>query len=551
MAEDVSVPEAGVSHLWWKDAIIYAVDVEHFCDSDGDGRGDFKGLTSKLSYLAELGVTCLWLLPFYPSSHRDNGYDITDYLRVDSRHGIFGDFLECLHQAGEYGIRVIIDLVAQHTSVEHPWFVAARYNQKSRYRNYYIWSDHPPPVEPGKGTIFPGEEDRVWTYDEQARSFYHHRFYHFQPSLNFGNPDVYDEIESILDYWLSFGISGFRIDAASHIEEDPLAEAGLSPKPGDVLRNLYQRATHLKPDVLLLGEVDENPDKLSELFDGTRLNMMLNFFLNNYLFLALADESSEPIYRALSLLPLAPPNGQWANFLRNLDEADLERLNKDELERVFRAFAPDEKMRIYGRGIRRRLAPMLGGDLRRLKMAFSLLFSMPGSPVVVYGDELGMGEDLEQHGRNAVRSPMQWSSKANGGFSAAPKKNLAQPMIDDGEYGFKHINVEAQQADPDSMLSFTRKLIQARRAHKAIGTGSCIVLDSGSEGVLAHHYKSGHDSLLFLHNLKDKAVRIDLELEPGMGMLSSFFGGPTGTIKDGRLRVELEPYGIRWLGPEE
>jgi maltose alpha-D-glucosyltransferase / alpha-amylase len=548
MAGEVAVPQA---QLWWKDAIIYAVDVERFYDSDGDGHGDFKGLTSKLPYLADLGVTCLWILPFYPSSHRDNGYDITDYLRLDPRYGLFPDFLECLHKAGEYGIRVIIDLVAHHTSDEHPWFEAARYNPKCRYRNYYIWSEHPPPVEPDKGTIFPGEEDSVWTYDEHARSFYYHRFYHFQPSLNFADVNVRDEIESILDYWLSFGIAGFRIDAASHIGDNPLAEAGLVPKPPDVLYDLYQRATQLKPDVLLLGEVDENPAKMGEFFDGTRLNMMFNFFLSNYLFLALADESSEPIHRALSLLPTVPANGQWANFLRNLDEADLERLDQDELQRVFQAFAPDEKMRIYGRGIRRRLAPMLDGDLRRIKMAYSLLFSMPGSPVVVYGDELGMGEDLEQHGRNAVRSPMQWSAGKNGGFSTSPASKLVQPMVDDGQYSFKHINVDAQQKDPDSILAFIKKLIQLRRANKAIGAGFCTVLDSGSNAVIAHHYKSDHSPLLFLHNLKNKAGRIDMQLGPGLEPLIDLFGGQGEIITDGRLKIQLEPYGIRWFGREK
>jgi maltose alpha-D-glucosyltransferase / alpha-amylase len=548
MIDGVPSPEERVSDPWWKDVIIYAVDVERFYDSDGDGQGDFKGLTSKLPYLADLGVTCLWILPFYPSSDRDNGYDITDYLRVDTRYGVFADFLDCLHKAGEFGMRVIIDLVAAHTSDQHPWFEAARYNAKSRYRSYYIWSEHPPPIEPGKGTIFPGEEKSVWTYDEHARAFFHHRFYHFQPSLNFADPDVRDEIERVLDYWLSFGISGFRIDAASHIKDDPLAEAGLAPQPPDVLRDLYQRATHLKPDVLLLGEVDENPDQLAHFFDGTRLNMMFNFFLNNYLILALADQRSEPIHRALSLLPMAPANGQWANFLRNMDEADLERLDEDELQRVFRTFAPEERMRIYGRGLRRRLAPMLGDDLRRLKMAFSLLFSMPGAPVVVYGDEIGMGEDLDQQGRNAVRSPMQWSAETNGGFSEAPKKRLAQPMVEDGHFGFKQVNVADQQDDSDSLLSFVKQLIRLRRAKKAIGAGSCTVVSSGSEQVLAHHYKSDHSPLLFLHNLKGEPARAEVELGPGMEDLRSFFGGETGSINEGQLTAELEPYGVRWLG---
>jgi maltose alpha-D-glucosyltransferase / alpha-amylase len=275
---------------------------------------------------------------------------------------------------------------------------------------------------------------------------------------------------------------------------------------------------------------------------------MFNFYLNNYLMLALADQSSEPIYRALSLLPLAPSNGQWANFLRNLDESDLERLSEDELQRVFRSFAPDERMRIYGRGIRRRLAPMLGNDPRRLKMAYSLLFSMPGAPVIVYGDEIGMGDDLDQQGRNAVRSPMQWSAGTNGGFSSSKKGSLAQPMIDDGRFGYKQVNVADQQDDPDSMLSFVRQLTQLRRSNKAIGAGSCTVLGSGSDHVLAHHYKADHNPLLFLHNLKGEPVNVDVELAPGMEELKSFFGGESGSVKDGGLKLELDAYGVRWLG---
>jgi maltose alpha-D-glucosyltransferase / alpha-amylase len=536
-------------HQWWKDAIMYAVDVERFCDSDGDGVGDFKGLTSKLPYLADLGVTCLWILPFYPSTDRDNGYDITDYLRVDSRHGLFEDFLECLHKAGEQGIRVVIDLVAEHTSDQHPWFQAARRSAKSRYRGYYVWAHNPPPVAPGEGTIFPGEENSVWAWDECAGAYYHHRFYHFQPTLNFANPDVREEIERIIDFWLSFGIAGFRIDAASHIEDLPLAEVGAEAQPPDVLREFYERSTAFKPDVVLLGEVDEDPKALNDFFDGTRLNMMFNFWLDNYLILALADERCEPIFHALSLLPLPPANGQWANFLRNLDEADLERLTADERQRVFERFAPDERMRLYGRGLRRRLAPMLGGDPRRLKMAYSLLFSLPGAPVITYGDEIGMGEDLEQDGRNAVRAPMQWSGDTNGGFSKAPAKKLVQPMVKD-RLGFERVNVADQQRDPESLLAFVRQLAYLRRAHSAIGVGSCTVLESSSEHVLAHAFKSDHSPLLFLHNLHGEPVDVEVDLGPGMDRPTCLLGGDTGEVRDGRLATELEPYGVRWLEQE-
>ena len=351
------MPEA-----WWKNAVIYGVDVERFCDSNGDGIGDFQGLISKLPYLADLGVTCIWMLPFFPSSDRDNGYDVTDYFRVDTKYGLFEHFQSFLHRAGERGMRVIVDLITQHTSDQHPWFQAARNNEKSRYRDYYVWAHNPPPVEPGKGSIFPGEETSVWTYDETARAFYHHRFYHFEPDLNTYNREVREEIERIVDFWTSFGIGGFRLDAAPHMLSKPTKQLQLSNDPHDILRQLYRNITEHAPDALVLGEVDEPPAKLKEFFDGEQMNMMFNFLLANYLMLALADESAEPIRKGLSLLPDPPANGQWATFLRNLDEADLEQLAPEEKQRAFAAFAPDEDMRIYGRGIRRRLAPMLGGD---------------------------------------------------------------------------------------------------------------------------------------------------------------------------------------------
>ncbi|RCS25746.1 alpha-amylase [Phyllobacterium salinisoli] len=537
-----------MNDLWWKDAVIYAVDVERFCDGNGDGVGDFKGLTSRLSYIADLGVTCIWLLPFYPSAGDDNGYCITDYFRVDTRFGLFGDFLDFVQQAGEHGIRVVVDLVVHHTSDQHPWFQAARYNEKSRYRDYYVWTENPPPVEPGQGTIFPGEEETVWTYDEVARAFYHHRFYHFEPGLNHANPDVRDEIARILDYWLSFGIAGFRVDAASHMLENPLATPSEAEEIPDVLRQIYKRATNFKPDVLLLGEVDENPDQLEKFFDGSRLNMMFNFLLNNYLILALAQESSEPIHRGLSLLPQPPLNGQWANFLRNFDEADLERLEPKELESVFKAFAPQENMRIYGRGLRRRLAPMLGGDERRLKMAYSLLFAMPGAPLLVYGDEIGMGEDLSQPGRNAVRSPMQWDTGLNAGFSKASRNKLVQPVIRDGPFSFERVNVEEQCNRPDSLLSFIKQLTRFRRAHKEIQSGGCGILESSSEHVLALHYKSEYTPLILLHNLKGSKTKVEIKLPLDVGPLISLLGGSTPEFSQGRFRLELEAYGIRWLG---
>ena len=538
-----------MTDFWWKNAIIYAVDIERFCDGDGDGVGDFKGLTSKLPYLADLGVTCIWMLPFYPSTDRDNGYDITDYNRVDSRYGQFEDFLDFIRGAGEQGIRVIVDLVTHHTSNKHPWFQSARYDKRSPFRDYYVWTDHPPPTPPGKGTMFPGEETGVWTFDDIACAFYYHRFYHFQPGLNHQSPAVRDEIERVMDFWMSFGISGFRIDAASHMVERPLDPTGATDESHAILRHLYSHATERMPDILLMGEVDETPDHLKRFFDGEQMNMMFNFFLDNYLILALAQQSGEPIRRALNSLPQPPVNGQWANFLRNLDEADLERLAPDEMKTVLDEFAPKEEMRIYGRGIRRRIAPMLGGDVRRLKLAYSLLFSLPGAPMIPYGDEIGMGEDLSRKARNAVRIPMQWTGGRNGGFSKAAKQRLAQPMVEDGPFGAKRVNVEAQRKDPDSLYCFIRDLARLRRAETQIGEGNWHFLDTDSPQVLAHRYHSGDDALVLVHNLSEKPVSVAVQVNSAVQHeLKPLLGGDAPPVRDGKLRLDLDPFGLRWLG---
>ncbi|WP_137388733.1 alpha-amylase family protein [Rhodoligotrophos defluvii] len=533
--------------LWWKDAIIYGIDVERFHDGNGDGIGDFQGLISKLDYIADLGVTCVWLLPFYPSNNRDNGYDITDYFRVHTRYGTFEDFLAFVRRAGELGLRVILDLVVHHTSDHHPWFQAARHDPKSPYRDFYYWTDHPPPARPGKGPMFPGEEKSVWTYDELAGAYYHHRFYRFQPGLNHSNPKVLAQIEEVVDYWLSFGVSGFRVDAASHMVERPIG-----PEPVDkshaVLRHLYHHTVTRKPDVLLMGEVDETPERLKDYFDGEQLNMMFNFLLNNYLILALASEKAEPVRRAIDMLPPVPLSGQWANFLRNLDEADLERLAPEEMEVVNKAFAPKPEMRIFGRGIRRRLAPMLQGNKQRLKMAYSLLFSLPGSPVIVYGDEIGMGEDLSQHGRNSVRTPMQWSAAKNGGFSSAPNNRIIQPAVEDGPFSYKSVNVELQQSRPDSLLNFIKQLAAARLAHKEIGTGFVEFLESSSEQVLVHRYPPGETALVIMHNLSGKEAPVDIKLGiSAQPRHEPILGGDIPDPVEGRLHLKLEPYGFRWI----
>jgi maltose alpha-D-glucosyltransferase/alpha-amylase len=535
-----------MDQLWYKDAVIYGVDVDAFQDGNGDGIGDFRGLTDRLGYLVDLGVTCLWILPFYPSPDRDNGYDIRDYYGVDPRHGTLDDFITFLRKAGEHGIRVILDLVMNHTSDQHPWFQAARRDPRCRYHDYYVWTDSPPPTPPDKGNIL--EENTVWTYDEVAGAYYYHRFYHFEPELQFANPDVPVEMERVLDFWLSFEVAGFRVDAASHMIHKKGLDSTEPRDPHGILKELRRFVTERREGTVLLGEADVEPSQLADYIgEGDELNMIFNFLLNNYLYLALARQEAEPIARCLGLLPTIPQQGQWANFLRNLDEVDLERLTDEERQEVFAAFGPKPEMQIFGRGLRRRLAPMLR-DRRQLEMAWSLLFSLPGTPMIVYGDEIGLGEDLSLDGRNAVRVPMQWSDGKNAGFSDAARKDLKRPVVTEGDFGYPKVNVAAQLDDPDSLLSHVKKLIAVRRRSRECGWGSFDVIPTDNPAVFAHWSKYQRDAVLTVHNLAKKSCTVTLDLKTESRNLARLHGNaePQSPEQD-TFRLRLPEYGYGWF----
>ncbi len=433
---------------WFTSSVIYGIDVRRFADGNGDGIGDFIGLRERVVYLSHLGIDCVWLSPFFRSPFADNGYDVSDYYSVDPALGTLDDFLNFLHAAGEHGIRVIIDLVANHTSSEHPWFQAARRDARCRFRDYYVWSASPPPVAPDNKTAFPGEESSVWTYDELAQAYYFHKFRHFQPDLNIANPAVRDELLRVVDYWLTLGVDGFRVDAAPFVIGETGIEHADPRDPHGFLREMRELVEGRRRDGLLLGEADLSPEKLRPYFGEGKLDLLFNFVLSASFAASLARQKADLIGQALSIMPEPPPHRGWVNFLRNLDELNLDRLPEDIQQETFAAFAPDEEMRIYGRGIRRRLAPMLEGNQTRLELAFSLLLSSPGVPLVLYGDEIGMGEDPSRPGREPVRVPMQWSAGANAGFSTAQRARLIQPIVTDGPFAFKRINVEAQREDP-------------------------------------------------------------------------------------------------------
>jgi maltose alpha-D-glucosyltransferase/alpha-amylase len=472
---------------------------------------------------------------------------VKDYYGVDPALGTLEDFIEFVHKAGERGIRVLIDLVMNHTSDQHPWFQAARRDKNSRYHDYYVWNDSP--VTPKKETIFPGEENGVWTYDEMAGAYYHHLFYHFQPDLNFANVMVQEEVHRVLDFWLSFGIAGVRVDAAPHMIQPKGLRRTKPADPHGILKDLRHLASSRQDGAILIGESDVPPEELVEYFgDGDEFHMLFNFVLNNYLFLALARKDAEPLARVLRLLPSIHEVGQWANFLRNLDEADLEQLSDEEREEVFEAFAPSEHMRIFDRGIRRRIAPMLGDEQQR-RLVFSLIFSLPGTPVIIYGDEYGLGEDLDAQGRYAVRAPMAWSAEENAGFSTAKPEKLIQPVISKGPFSYKKVNVAEQTAKKDSFLDAVREMIHVRKNCEEFGWGTWHILDITASSVFVHICEWKGSAILALHNLSEKVSSFDLDLAHHSATeLECLIGGVEVEVKaDSVFRIKIERFGYAWF----
>ncbi|KQT46281.1 trehalose synthase [Aureimonas sp. Leaf454] len=535
-------------NLWYKNAVIYCVDVDAFKDSDGDGIGDFRGLTDSLDHIEALGATCIWLLPFYPTPDRDNGYDIADYYNVDPRYGSLGDFVEFMRAARDRGLRVIVDLVVNHTSIDHPWFQASRSDKASKYRDWYVWSKKKP-ADAQEGVIFPGVQKTTWTFDAKRREYYFHRFYDHQADLNIAHPEVREEIERIMGFWLELGVSGFRIDAAPFILED-LEQIGDGRDPHAYLAQMQSFLSWRKAEAMLLAEANITMDEADEYFgSGDRLHVIFNFPLNQKLFLALARGKAEPVRAALKGLPAIPDIGQWATFLRNHDEIDLGRLADEERAEVFAAFGPEKSMQLYERGIRRRLAPMLGGDERRIAMAFSLMLSLPGTPVIWYGDEIGMGDNMDLPERHPVRTPMQWSAAGNGGFSeAAPETWVRAPVLE-GPFAHEFVNAERQQTDETSLLSTLQRLIRVRRACREIGWGELEVVDVESDAVVALISTWRGGDVLTLHNLSDAPVAFDVGRVLGSrrGRYLLRQDAHAMADADGNCILRLAAYGFEWL----
>jgi trehalose synthase len=548
------------SDLWWKTAVVYCLDVETFMDWNGDGCGDFTGLAQRIDHLADLGVTCLWLMPFYPTGERDDGYDITDFYGVDPRLGTHGDLIEVVRTAKDRGMRVIVDLVVNHTSIKHPWFRAAEASLDSPFRDFYVWRSDPPP-DTSKEVVFPDQESSIWTLSEKTGEWYLHRFYKEQPDLNVTDPRVRDELAKVMGFWLQLGLDGFRVDAVPFLLETSgvdAAGAATFPDPHQYLRALRSLIGRRAEAAILLGEVNLPYEQQLEFFggpDGDELTMQFDFITMQRLYLSLARGDAGAVVEALTARPAMSPDSQWATFVRNHDELTLDKLSDDERQEVFDAFGPEERMQVYGRGLRRRLPPMLDGDPRRVRMVYSLLFSLPGTPVLFYGEEIGMGEDLDAEGRMAVRTPMQWTAGRNGGFSGAPPGQLPGPVVTGG-FAPEFVNVADQRQDPESLLAFMKLLIRRYRESPELGWGTFTVLDQPEPSVLAHACVWDDGTMVAVHNLgaEPRTVQFRLEDCDSSHRLADLLQpGSTPVSDKGEVELALEGYGYRWLrvvGPD-
>jgi maltose alpha-D-glucosyltransferase/alpha-amylase len=538
-----------IDDLWYKNGVFYCLSVGTYMDANGDGVGDFKGLLRRLDYLQGLGVTAIWLMPFQPSPGKDDGYDIADYYGVDPRYGSLGDFVEFTHGCRQRGMRVIIDLVVNHTSDAHPWFRDARSSPDSQYRDWYVWADKKP-ANAGKGMVFPGVQKSTWTRDKEAGAWFFHRFYDFQPDLNTSNPYVQAEILKIMGFWIQLGVSGFRMDAVPFVISTKGAKVRNPVEQYDMLRSFREFLQWRQGNAIILAEANVLPETDMEYFgdDGDRMHMMFNFHVNQHLFYALASADSRPLARALQATKPRPATAQWGLFLRNHDELDLGRLTKAQREVVFKNFGPDKNMQLYDRGIRRRLAPMLGGDRRRLELAYSLMCTLPGTPVIRYGDEIGMGDNLDLPERNCARTPMQWSTEPQAGFTESDRP--CAPVIDKGPYGYEHVNVAKQRRDPNSMLNWTERIIRMRKEVPEIGWGDFKVIAARDPAVLVMRYDWRNNSVLFVHNIDEKprevSFAVGLPGDAGKLLVNLLSEDHSKANERGKHTLMLEAYAYRW-----
>ena len=541
---------------WYKDAIIYQTHVKAFFDSNADGYGDFVGLTSQLDYVQTLGVNTIWLLPFYPSPLKDDGYDIASYEEIHETYGLIEHFKIFLREAHDRGIRVITELVINHTSDQHPWFQRARAAPKgSPEREWYVWSDDPNKYQ-GARIIFTDTEKLNWAWDGVAQQFYWHRFFSHQPDLNFDNPQVVEAVLNVMRFWLRMGVDGLRLDAIPYLVEREGTNCENLPETHRTLKRLRAALDEEFPSCIFLAEANQWPADVRPYFgDGDECHMAFHFPLMPRMFMAVRREDRTPIIEIMARTPRIPDNCQWAIFLRNHDELTLEMVTDEERDYMYREYARDKRMRI-NLGIRRRLAPLMENGRRQMELMNALLMSMPGTPVVYYGDEIGMGDNIYLGDRNGVRTPMQWSDDKNAGFSEADAAALYSPVIVDPPYGYHTINVDAQERTPTSLLRWMRRLIGVRKAQKAFGRGTQEFLHPTNKRVLVFLRRYQHEVVLCVNNLSRYAQPVELDLREFSGQvpveLWSCEAFPT--IGDLPYFFTMAPHGFLWfrlVRPEE
>ena len=535
------------SQLWYKNAIFYQVNVRAFYDSSGDGHGDFEGVTEKLDYLKNLGVDCLWLMPFYNSPLKDDGYDISDFYRVLPAFGTIEQLKILVESAHDKGLRVITDMIMNHTSDQHPWFQSARSGPESPFHDYYVWSDTDKKYEDAR-IIFVDTEKSNWSWDEQAQQFYWHRFYSSQPDLNYQNPAVQKAMLDVMKYWLEIGIDGFRADAVPYLFEREGTNCENLPETHAFLKDIRSYIDKNYPGCILLAEANQWPkDVLPYFGNGDEFQMGFHFPLMPRIFMALKKADRTSLVWILNETPPIPDNCQWCTFLRNHDELTLEMVTEEERQYMWQQYAPDPKMRM-NLGIRRRLAPLLDNDPRKIRLANALLYGLPGSPIIYYGDEIGMGDNIDLFDRNGVRTPMQWTSAQNAGFSSAPAESLYEPVIAKPPFDPASVNVQDQLANPDSMYHFMKKLVQVRKENPVLAEGSLLWLDPPQKAVLACLRSLDVATVLVLNNLSDQTQQVNLHVELLSGIPVDLWTGQLNPLyKDGSINITLEPYQFIWL----
>jgi len=534
--------------IWYRDAIIYELHVKAYCDSNGDGIGDFRGLISRLDHLKDLGVDCIWILPMYPSPFRDDGYDISDYTSVHPDYGTFQDFRDFLTEAHARGLRVITELVLNHTSDQHPWFQEARSSRDNPKRDWYVWSDTDTRY-PGVRIIFLDTELSNWAWDPVSKSYYWHRFFSHQPDLNFDNPEVREEIWKVMRFWLDIGVDGFRVDAVPYLIEREGTSCENLPETHEVLKFLRRRLDEHYPGRLLLAEANMWPEDVRPYFgNGDEFHMAFHFPIMPRMFMALRLEDRKPLVEIIERTPPIPDGCQWGLFLRNHDELTLEMVTDVERDYMYEQFASDPVARI-NLGIRRRLAPLLEGDRRRIELLNGMLMSLPGSPVLYYGDEIGMGDNIFLGDRNGVRTPMQWSGSWNAGFSTADPERLYHPLISNPLYGYQVVNVESQRRNDSSLLNWMRRLIRVRRSTRVFGRGSIEFLRPANHRVLAYLRTLGEEQILVVNNLAGTAQAVELDLADLAGAIPvEMFGGSLfPRIGTALYTLTLAPYSFFWF----